>query len=50
MMMIRYQVLSSSDGDMSIPPRQASIMLLYDVMVVNNWQAFMDAYSRYTTE
>ncbi|XP_059180037.1 two pore channel protein 2 [Centropristis striata] len=28
----------------------ASIILLYDVMVVNNWQAFMDAYSRHTTE
>uniref|UniRef100_A0A8D0AZZ6 Two pore channel protein 2 n=1 Tax=Sander lucioperca TaxID=283035 RepID=A0A8D0AZZ6_SANLU len=28
----------------------ASLILLYDVMVVNNWQAFMDAYSRYTTE
>ncbi|XP_041639550.1 two pore calcium channel protein 2 [Cheilinus undulatus] len=28
----------------------ASILLLYDVMVVNNWQAFMDAYSRYTTD
>lgn len=28
----------------------ASIILLYDVMVVNNWQAFMEAYSRYTTE
>ncbi|XP_023281313.1 two pore calcium channel protein 2 [Seriola lalandi dorsalis] len=28
----------------------ASIILLYDVMIVNNWQAFMDAYSRYTTE
>ncbi|KAI4830340.1 hypothetical protein KUCAC02_001976 [Chaenocephalus aceratus] len=28
----------------------ASIVLLYDVMIVNNWQAFMDAYSRYTTE
>ncbi|XP_038556941.1 two pore calcium channel protein 2 [Micropterus salmoides] len=28
----------------------AAIMLLYDVMVVNNWQAFMDAYSRYTTD
>ncbi|CAJ1048603.1 two pore calcium channel protein 2 [Xyrichtys novacula] len=28
----------------------ASIMLLYDVMVVNNWQAFVDAYSRYTTD
>nr|XP_020469360.1 two pore calcium channel protein 2 isoform X2 [Monopterus albus] len=28
----------------------ASIILLYDVMIVNNWQAFMEAYSRYTTE
>ncbi|XP_049908560.1 two pore channel protein 2 [Epinephelus moara] len=28
----------------------AAIILLYDVMVVNNWQAFLDAYSRYTTE
>uniref|UniRef100_A0A8C5A520 Ion transport domain-containing protein n=1 Tax=Gadus morhua TaxID=8049 RepID=A0A8C5A520_GADMO len=28
----------------------AAIILLYNVMVVNNWQAFMDAYSRYTTE
>ncbi|XP_056134664.1 two pore channel protein 2 [Lampris incognitus] len=28
----------------------ASIVLLYNVMVVNNWQAFMDVYSRYTTE
>ncbi|XP_072321334.1 two pore channel protein 2 [Eucyclogobius newberryi] len=28
----------------------AAIILLYDVMVVNNWQAFMEAYSRYTTE
>uniref|UniRef100_UPI0037E99954 two pore channel protein 2 n=1 Tax=Semicossyphus pulcher TaxID=241346 RepID=UPI0037E99954 len=28
----------------------ASIILLYDVMVVNNWQAFMEAYSRYTTD
>lgn len=28
----------------------ASIILLYDVMVINNWQAFMDAYSRYTSE
>ncbi|XP_040896456.1 two pore calcium channel protein 2 [Toxotes jaculatrix] len=28
----------------------ASIILLYDVMIVNNWQAFMDAYTRYTTE
>uniref|UniRef100_A0A7N8X9T3 Two pore segment channel 2 n=1 Tax=Mastacembelus armatus TaxID=205130 RepID=A0A7N8X9T3_9TELE len=27
----------------------ASIILLYDVMIVNNWQAFMEAYSRYTT-
>ncbi|KAG7221793.1 hypothetical protein INR49_028867 [Caranx melampygus] len=27
----------------------AAIILLYDVMIVNNWQAFMDAYSRYTT-
>uniref|UniRef100_A0A671X299 Two pore channel protein 2 n=1 Tax=Sparus aurata TaxID=8175 RepID=A0A671X299_SPAAU len=27
-----------------------TIILLYDVMIVNNWQAFMDAYSRYTTE
>uniref|UniRef100_A0A674MGX5 Two pore segment channel 2 n=1 Tax=Takifugu rubripes TaxID=31033 RepID=A0A674MGX5_TAKRU len=27
----------------------ASIILLYDVMIVNNWQAFLDAYSRYTT-
>lgn len=29
---------------------QAAIILLYDVMIVNNWQAFIDAYSRYTTE
>uniref|UniRef100_A0A8C5APC4 Ion transport domain-containing protein n=1 Tax=Gadus morhua TaxID=8049 RepID=A0A8C5APC4_GADMO len=28
----------------------AAIILLYNVMVVNNWQAFMDAYSRYTTD
>ncbi|XP_072237138.1 two pore channel protein 2 [Leuresthes tenuis] len=28
----------------------AAIILLYDVMIVNNWQAFMEAYSRYTTE
>ncbi|XP_034534943.1 two pore calcium channel protein 2 [Notolabrus celidotus] len=28
----------------------ASIILLYNIMVVNNWQAFMDAYSRYTTD
>ncbi|KAM7406619.1 hypothetical protein PAMP_000989 [Pampus punctatissimus] len=28
----------------------ASIILLYNIMIVNNWQAFMDAYSRYTTE
>lgn len=28
----------------------SSIILLYNVMVVNNWQAFMDAYSRYTTD
>ncbi|XP_035508026.1 two pore calcium channel protein 2 [Morone saxatilis] len=28
----------------------AAIILLYDVMIVNNWQAFMDAYSRYTTD
>ncbi|XP_028258515.1 two pore channel protein 2 [Parambassis ranga] len=28
----------------------AAIILLYDVMIVNNWQAFMDAYSRYSTE
>uniref|UniRef100_H3CCM3 Two pore segment channel 2 n=1 Tax=Tetraodon nigroviridis TaxID=99883 RepID=H3CCM3_TETNG len=27
----------------------AAIILLYDVMIVNNWQAFLDAYSRYTT-
>lgn len=28
----------------------SSIVLLYNVMVVNNWQVFMDAYTRYTTE
>ncbi|XP_068588098.1 two pore channel protein 2 [Cebidichthys violaceus] len=28
----------------------AAIMLLYDVMIVNNWQAFLEAYSRHTTE
>nr|XP_046241323.1 two pore channel protein 2 isoform X1 [Scatophagus argus] len=28
----------------------AAIILLYDVMIINNWQAFLDAYSRYTTE
>ncbi|XP_077375430.1 two pore channel protein 2 [Festucalex cinctus] len=28
----------------------AAIILLYDIMIINNWQAFMDAYSRYTTE
>lgn len=28
---------------------QAAIILLYDVMVVNNWQVFLDAYSRYVT-
>uniref|UniRef100_A0A3B3TNN6 Two pore segment channel 2 n=1 Tax=Poecilia latipinna TaxID=48699 RepID=A0A3B3TNN6_9TELE len=27
-----------------------TIILLYDVMIVNNWQAFMEAYSRYTSE
>ncbi|KAM9861356.1 two pore channel protein 2 [Aulostomus maculatus] len=27
----------------------ASIILLYDIMVINNWQAFMDAYTRHTT-
>ncbi|KAI4882750.1 hypothetical protein NFI96_030580, partial [Prochilodus magdalenae] len=29
---------------------ESSLVLLYDVMVVNNWQVFMDAYTRYTTE
>lgn len=28
----------------------AALILLYDVMIVNNWQAFMEAYSRYTSE
>uniref|UniRef100_A0AAQ4R0D1 Ion transport domain-containing protein n=1 Tax=Gasterosteus aculeatus aculeatus TaxID=481459 RepID=A0AAQ4R0D1_GASAC len=28
----------------------AAIMLLYNVMVVNNWQAFLEAYSRHTTD
>uniref|UniRef100_A0A673WXP2 Two pore segment channel 2 n=1 Tax=Salmo trutta TaxID=8032 RepID=A0A673WXP2_SALTR len=28
----------------------SSLVLLYNVMVVNNWQVFMDAYTRYTTE
>ncbi|XP_031704627.1 two pore channel protein 2 [Anarrhichthys ocellatus] len=28
----------------------AAIMLLYNVMIVNNWQAFLEAYSRHTTE
>ncbi|XP_027009051.1 two pore channel protein 2 isoform X2 [Tachysurus fulvidraco] len=28
----------------------SSLVLLYDVMVVNNWHVFMDAYTRYTTE
>ncbi|XP_061819819.1 two pore channel protein 2 isoform X1 [Nerophis lumbriciformis] len=28
----------------------ASIILLYDIMIINNWQVFMDAYSRYTSE
>ncbi|KAM9409779.1 two pore channel protein 2 [Pholidichthys leucotaenia] len=28
----------------------AAIILLYDVMVVNNWQVFIEAYSKYTTE
>lgn len=28
----------------------STLVLLYDVMVVNNWQVFMDAYTRYTTE
>ncbi|XP_046897753.1 two pore channel protein 2 [Hypomesus transpacificus] len=28
----------------------SSIVLLYNIMVVNNWQVFMDAYTRYTTE
>ncbi|XP_055776664.1 two pore channel protein 2-like isoform X1 [Salvelinus fontinalis] len=28
----------------------SSLVLLYNVMLVNNWQVFMDAYTRYTTE
>uniref|UniRef100_A0A8C7FMI0 Two pore segment channel 2 n=1 Tax=Oncorhynchus kisutch TaxID=8019 RepID=A0A8C7FMI0_ONCKI len=28
----------------------SSLVLLYNVMVVNNWQVFMDAYTRYTTQ
>ncbi|KAG9334530.1 hypothetical protein JZ751_007529, partial [Albula glossodonta] len=28
----------------------SSLVLLYNIMVVNNWQVFMDAYSRYSTE
>ncbi|KAK9542513.1 hypothetical protein VZT92_000369 [Zoarces viviparus] len=28
----------------------AAIILLYNVMIVNNWQAFLEAYSRHTTE
>ncbi|XP_068170527.1 two pore channel protein 2 isoform X1 [Antennarius striatus] len=28
----------------------AAIVLLYDVMVINNWQVFLDVYTRYTTE
>ncbi|XP_047187529.1 two pore channel protein 2 [Scophthalmus maximus] len=28
----------------------ASLILLYNVMIVNNWQAFMEAYSRYTSD
>ncbi|XP_077475550.1 two pore channel protein 2 isoform X2 [Stigmatopora argus] len=28
----------------------AAIVLLYNVMIINNWQAFMEAYTRYTTE
>uniref|UniRef100_A0A672ZB80 Ion transport domain-containing protein n=1 Tax=Sphaeramia orbicularis TaxID=375764 RepID=A0A672ZB80_9TELE len=27
----------------------ASIILLYDIMVVNNWQVFLEAFSKYTT-
>ncbi|KAJ8340530.1 hypothetical protein SKAU_G00351630 [Synaphobranchus kaupii] len=27
----------------------STLVLLYNVMVVNNWQVFMEAYSRYTT-
>ncbi|KAL4622884.1 two pore calcium channel protein 2-like isoform X4 [Arapaima gigas] len=28
----------------------ASLVLLYNVMVVNNWQVFLEAYAKYTTE
>ncbi|XP_057696207.1 two pore channel protein 2-like isoform X6 [Corythoichthys intestinalis] len=28
----------------------AAIILLYNIMIINNWQAFMEAYTRYTTE
>ncbi|XP_051553046.1 two pore channel protein 2 isoform X1 [Myxocyprinus asiaticus] len=28
----------------------ASLVLLYNIMVVNNWHVFTDAYTRYTTE
>ncbi|XP_062868686.1 two pore channel protein 2 [Trichomycterus rosablanca] len=28
----------------------SSLVLLYNVMVVNNWQVFMDAFTRYTSE
>ncbi|XP_060796924.1 two pore channel protein 2 isoform X2 [Neoarius graeffei] len=28
----------------------SSLVLLYDVMVVNNWQVFMDVYTRYSNE
>ncbi|RXM34368.1 Two pore calcium channel protein 2 [Acipenser ruthenus] len=27
----------------------AALVLLYNIMVVNNWQAFMDAFARYST-
>ncbi|XP_053728783.1 two pore channel protein 2 [Synchiropus splendidus] len=27
----------------------ASLVVLFDIMVVNNWQVFLEAYSRYTT-
>ncbi|XP_057698505.1 two pore channel protein 2-like isoform X2 [Corythoichthys intestinalis] len=28
----------------------AAIILLYNIMIINNWQAFMEVYTRYTTE
>ncbi|KAL4642030.1 two pore calcium channel protein 2 isoform X1 [Arapaima gigas] len=28
----------------------SALVLLYNIMVVNNWQVFMDAFSRYSTE